>query len=108
MSPQTTGPGEPERKRRYLVHLIATRDEATGVRRYIARIRPWSARPNLRANTEQRSFADECELAEMINPLLPQGSDVRHVLGHIESPDGFLYLLSLTPAEAASLGWQGG
>jgi hypothetical protein len=41
-----------------------------------------------------------------MNPLLPRGSDVRDVLSHIESPDGFLYLLHLSSEEAAHLGWH--
>ena len=54
----------------------------------------------------ERVFTDEYELIETINPLLPQGSDVRNVISHIESPDGFLYLLYLSSEEANSLGWR--
>lgn len=49
---------------------------------------------------------DEYELIETINPLLPRGSDIRDVLSHIESPDGFLYLLYLSAEEANRLGWR--
>ena len=49
---------------------------------------------------------DEYELIETINPLLPHGSDVRDVLSHIESPDGFIYLLYLSSEEAERLGWR--
>lgn len=96
-------PGEP--RRRYLVHLIASQDESIGGRRYIVHVRLWSARPNPRAKTAEHNFADECELIEVLNPLLPKGSDVRDVLGCVESPEGFLYLLQLSQAQAASLGW---
>ncbi len=49
---------------------------------------------------------DEYELTEALNPLLPHGSDVRDVLSHIESPEGFLYLLNLSSEEARRLGWR--
>jgi hypothetical protein len=51
-------------------------------------------------------FADECELIAVINPLLPNGSDVRDVFEHIETPNGFFYLLRLSDEEAAQLGWR--
>jgi hypothetical protein len=41
-----------------------------------------------------------------MNALLPHGSDVRNVLSHIESPDGFLYLLYLSFEEVSNLGWR--
>lgn len=94
------------RRRRYVVHLYYSHEESSKGRRYIARIQPWTARNSSQAETYERSFADECELIEIINPLLPPGSDVRDVLSHIESPDGFLYLLHLSSEEAGRLGWQ--
>lgn len=87
------------------MQLASSQDESTGGRRYTARVRLWSARPNPRAKTTEHNFADECELIEALNPLLPKGSDVRDVLGYVESPEGFLYLLQLTQAQVASLGW---
>jgi hypothetical protein len=105
MNGQIPSPNPGERRRRYLVHLIASQDESTGGRRYIARVRLWSARPNPRAKTTEHDFADECELIEVLNPLLPKGSDVRDVLGCVESLEGFLYLLQLSQTQAASLGW---
>jgi len=74
--------------------------------RYIANVQLWTVRNSAHAKTKQYAFVDEYELIETINPLLPHGSDVRDVLSHIESPDGFLYLLYLSSEEAASLGWR--
>ena len=72
----------------------------------MARIRLWTARIRARAESQGRAFIDESELIEIVNPLLPRGSDVRDVLSHVESPDGFLYLLHLDSEEAARLGWR--
>lgn len=94
-------------RRRYLVHLFCTRDESIDGGRYFARIRPWATRMIARTETHERVFSDECDLIETINPLLPRGSDVRDVLSHIESPDGFLYLLHLSSEQAGSVGWRG-
>lgn len=105
MSVQIPSPNPGERRRRYLVHLVAAQDESTGERRYIARVRLWTARPNPRAKTIEHDFADECELIEVVNPLLPKGSDVRDVLRCVESPEGFHYLLQLSQTQAASVGW---
>ena len=72
-----------------------------------ARPDPALGRPHERPRrTRERVFTDECELIETINPLLPRGSDVRDVLTHIESPDGFLYLLHLKSEQPAGLGWR--
>ncbi len=95
------------RRRRYLVHLCCAHDEGSRTCRHVARIKLWTTRSSVQAKTQERVFTDEYELIETINPLLPQGSDVRNVLSHIESPDGFLYLLYLSSEEAASLGWRG-
>jgi hypothetical protein len=94
-------------RRRYLVHLFCVRDESNGTCRYVARIQAWAARMGARAETHERAFTDECEFVETINRLLPCGSDVRDLLSHIESPDGFLYLLHLSSEEAGRLGWHG-
>jgi hypothetical protein len=94
------------RRRRYVVYLFCAHDETNGACGYIARIQPWAARMSATAETCERVFADECELVKTINPLLPRGSNVRDVLSHIESPDGFLYLLHLNSEQAARLGWH--
>ncbi len=94
------------RKRRYLVHLYCTYDERRNVCRHIARIQLWNTRSSVHANTQERVFTDEYELIETINPLLPHGSDLRNVISHIQSPDGFHYLLYLSPEEAGTLGWR--
>lgn len=92
--------------RRYLVHLLCAFDRDGENARYFVRIRPWASRNSSRTDTLERVFADECELIEAINPLLPHGSDVRDVFEHIESPNGFFYLLRLSSEEAAQLGWR--
>ncbi len=92
-------------RRLYVVHLLSVLDPECDTCRYIARIRPWAARANPAAAACERAFADDCELIATINPLLPGGSDVRDVFGHIESPTGFFYLLRLSNAEAGLLGW---
>lgn len=94
------------RKRRYLVHLCCTHDEDSLTCRYMANIRLWTIRNNAHAQTQKYTFVDEYELIRTINAVLPHGSDVRDVLSHIESPDGFLYLLYLSSEEASSLGWR--
>lgn len=94
-------------KRRYLVHLFCAPDESIDACRYFARIRPWATRIRARTETHERAFSDQCELVETINRLLPRGSDVRDVLSHTESPDGFLYLLHLSSEEAGHLGCRG-
>jgi hypothetical protein len=94
------------RKRRYLVHLCCAHDEGSRAWRYVARIQLWNTRNSVHAKTRERVFTDEYELIETINPLLPHGSDVRNVIGHIENQDGFLYLLDLNSEEAGSLGWR--
>lgn len=90
--------------RRYLVHLLCAVDGDSEASRYIARIRPWAARGSSRSGTVERVFADEYELIAFINPLLPPGSDIRDVFEHIESPNGFFYLLHLSNEQAAKLG----
>lgn len=92
--------------RRFLVHLLCVFEGSSDNFRYIARIRPWAARGSFRTESLERVFADECELIEAINPLLPHGSDVRDVFEHIESPHGFFYILRLSGEEAAQLGWR--
>lgn len=75
-------------------------------RRYLARISPCSRRTSTNLKYGKRSFEDDCELIAAINPVLPRGSDVRDVFGHIESPSGFFYVLWLTTEEALQLGWN--
>lgn len=92
--------------RRYLVHLSCVPEETTGSFRYLMRIRPWAPRSSApHFQPRERLFEDEYELMRALNPLLPGGSDVRNVLSHIESPEGFLYLLHLKPEQAQTLGW---
>lgn len=93
-------------ERRYVVHLSCVLNGESENGGYIARIHPWSARSSFRTDIPGRVFADECELIETINPLLPHGSDIRDVFEHIESPKGFFYLLRLSAEEAAQLGWR--
>ena len=92
-------------RRRYLIHLFCVREQSKC--RYVARIQLWAARMSARPETHERAFTDQCEFVETINRLLPRGSDVRDILSHIESPEGFLYLLHLSSEEAGRLGWQG-
>lgn len=106
MNPTADMPGLSPRKRRYLVHLFCVHDESNNACRYVARIQIWAARISAGAETRERVFNDEYELIQVINPLLPRGSDVRDVLGHIEGPEGFIYLLNLGIEEAACLGWR--
>jgi len=106
MSPPAEKPDLAPRRRRYVVYLFCAHDETNDTCNHIARIQPWAVRMSARAETRERVFTDECELIETINPLLPRGSDVRDVLSHIESPDGFLYLLHLNSEQAAGLGWR--
>ena len=105
MSPsgQKRDPGR--RRRRYLVHLFCACDHEGEGSRYIARSRPWTARSGAHVETRERAFTDDCELIAAINPLLPLGSDVRDIFEHIESPNGFFYLLHLSSEEAVQLGW---
>ena len=95
------------RRRRYLVHLCCAHDEGSRACRYVARTQLWTTRSNDHTMAHERVFTDEYELIETINVLLPPGSDVRNVISHIESLDGFLYLLYLTSEEASCLGWRG-
>lgn len=94
------------RRRLYVVHLLCRLEQGSETCRYVARIRPWAAHSSRPVATCERCFADECELIATVNPLLPHGSDVRDVFGHIESPTGFLYLLRLSNAEAGQFGWR--
>jgi len=94
-------------RRRYLVHLICTYAEDNGQCCYLTRIRPWVARASVPMESRERLFADEDELIRTINPLLPRGSDIRHVLSNIGTEEGFLYLLRLSLKEAELLGWHG-
>jgi hypothetical protein len=106
MSPPTEKPELAPRGRRYVVYLFCAHHGSNDACGYIARIQPWAARMSAHAETRERVFTDECDLIATINPLLPRGSDVRDVLSHIQSPDGFLYLLHLNSEQAARLGWR--
>lgn len=92
-------------RRRFLVHLSCTH-ESRASHKYVARIELWTSRRTEPKERHERLFADECAMIQTVNPLLPSGSDVRDVLGHIECNDGFFYLLHLTSEEAGSLGWR--
>lgn len=94
------------RRRRFLVHLSLVRDASGDSRQYALCIQPWTARRKRCSEATKRLYSDDCALVEVVNPLLPRGSDVRDVLGHIESNGGFFYLLRLTAEEAQRLGWQ--
>ena len=97
----------PSGTRRYLVHLCSALEEATGRCRYLMRIQPWTPRGSAHSvRAQERLFEDEDEVVQAVNPLLPTGSDVRNVFSHIESPEGFLYLLQLNPEQAWTLGWR--
>jgi hypothetical protein len=93
-------------RRRYLLHILSVAEPRNNSHRYVARIQLWTSRPKTQNELHERFFSDERILAETLNPLLPCGSDVRDVLGHIESDDGFFYLLHLTSEEAEILGWK--
>jgi hypothetical protein len=96
----------PSGTRRYLIHIFCAPGHQPGERRYILRIQPWTPRRSPRAQAHERLFEDESELIDAVNPVLPSGSDIRHVLSHIESPEGFLYLLHLDAEQAGTLGWR--
>ena len=98
-------PDHAPRRRRFLIHLSCAHDSRES-RRYISRIEVWTSRRTAPTERHERLFADECALIRAVNPLLPRGSDVRDVLGHIECNDGFFYLLHLTSEEAGTLGWR--
>lgn len=93
-------------RRRYLIHLKCTSEAGHDSRHYVVGIRPWTSRLRTTAQRRERFFSNEYELIEVVNPLLPDGSDVRDVIGHIECNDGFFYLLHLTPEQAQTLGWH--
>jgi hypothetical protein len=97
---------QPALRRRYLIHLVCAFEAGDESRHYVVRIQPWKSRPCEQAERRERTFSDEYELAEAVNPLLPSGSDVRDILEHIECNDGFFYLLHLTAEQAKSLGWH--
>jgi hypothetical protein len=94
------------RRHRFLLHLFGAREGEAEECRYMATIRLWAARGSKRSGTHERAFTDENDLIRTVNPLLENGSDVRDVLSHIESPDGFFYLLHLTAEEAYKFGWR--
>ena len=93
------------RRRRYLIHLSCAYG-GSEVSHYIVRIEPWTSRRMGEKERHEQVFADETALVQTVNPLLPCGSDVRDVLGCVESDDGFFYLLHLTEEDARKLGWR--
>ncbi len=97
---------QPAHRSRYMIHLACSFEAGDDSRHYVVRIQPWKSRPGEEVERCERIFSDEYELAEAVNPLLPCGSDVRDILGHIECNDGFFYLLHLTAEQAQSLGWH--
>jgi hypothetical protein len=94
------------RRRRFLVHLLCMRDVNGAVTQFVARIHPWSSRVNQNPEAMERVFADECEFIETVNSVLPRGSDVRNIFSHVETAEGFYYLLQLGEDEALRLGWS--
>ena len=106
MTPPESKPGNRSHRRRYLVHLSCEGVERTDACQYVVKIQSWLAGMNRHDEIHQRVFDDECEFIEAINSLLPPGSDVRDVFSHIESPDGFMYLLQLNAEQARTLGWR--
>ncbi len=106
MSNQSNKPDMAKRRRRYLLQLSSAPEADDSAYQYVARIQPWKSGRKAIKGGNERFFPDEFALIETINPLLPRGSDVRDVLGHIESNDGFFYLLHLSQEEARQLGWM--
>ncbi|UWZ81684.1 hypothetical protein [Occallatibacter riparius] len=94
------------RRRRYVLHLSCMLEPDSDKRRYLVRIRPSVSRSTFNQPFGQRAFEDDCELIAAINPLLPVGSDVRDVFGHIEATNGFFYVVWLSDEEAQGLGWN--
>lgn len=106
MNPLKSKSKSAPRRHRFLLHLFGTREGGGEECRYTATIRLWAARGSSRWGTHERAFSGEYDLIRTVNPLLENGSDVRDVLSHIESPDGFFYLLHLTAEEACKFGWR--
>lgn len=73
---------------------------------YLVRIEPWAARRSKCSEQTTLHFRDECALVQAVNPLLPCGSDIRDVLGHVENKGGFFYLVDLKTEQAMQLGWK--
>lgn len=107
MSPIGQKANSQPRRRRYVLHLSCDTGDGHKPCQYIARIRPLGTRPARQAEVNEHFFPDERALIATINPLLPSGSDVRDVFSHVESPDGFFYILCLSGEEARLLGWLG-
>jgi hypothetical protein len=106
MSPLKSRSKSEPRRHRFLLHLFGSREGSGEKCRYTATIRLWAARGRGRSGIHERLFSDEDDLIRTVNPLLENGSDVRDVLSHIESPDGFFYLLHITADEACKFGWR--
>ena len=107
MNPDCGENNREARRRRFVVHLSCLSETGRESGRYFARIRPSTARSGAHTQFGERAFEDDCELIAVINPLLPPGSDVRDIFAHIDTPNGFFYVLWLTHEEARQLGWNG-
>lgn len=90
-------------RRRYLIHISMVRMADNSSQEYLVCVEPWAARRSKCSEQNTVHFSDECALIEAVNPLLPSGSDVRDVLGHVESKGGFFYLVELTATQARKL-----
>ena len=53
-----------------------------------------------------RQFNDESVMAQVVNPVLPNGGDVRNVLNLVQRRKGWTVVLELTDSEAAIFGWH--
>jgi hypothetical protein len=93
-------------RRRYLIHISMERSADGSSQEYLVCVEPWAARRGKCSEKGALHFGDECALIQAVNPLLPCGSDVRDVLGHVESKGGFFYLIDLTTEQAKQLGWK--
>ena|SRR5947209_1930551 len=107
MNPTARKAGPQPPRRRYVVHLSCASEDGKTSGCYIARTRLLAARALVQIEVHERVFADDWALIATINPLLPPGSDVRDVFSHIESSDGFFYVLCLDTEQARQLGWPG-
>jgi hypothetical protein len=93
-------------RRRYLIHISMERSAGGSSQEYRVCIEPWAARRSKCSEKGTLHFRGECALIQAVNPLLPCGSDVRDVLGQVESKGGFFYLIALTTEQARQLGWK--
>lgn len=52
-----------------------------------------------------RTYKDESEMIEIVNPFLPNGGDLRHTMHLVKRQEGLQKFLYLTPSDAESLGY---